>query len=113
MASRCTRSSQPLPQELEDESDSDGSSERTTLDTSSGWETVISIDDMSQNTDTQSGMRRDQLAFKLYKYEDKITRYESHKEFLSRCVKEQAIPRELKIEIEPTIGNHDKEFVSL
>ena len=58
-------------------------------------------------------MSRDQLAFKLYKYEDKITRYESHKEFLSRCVKEKVIPRGLKVEVEPTIGNHDEEFVSL
>ena len=113
MASRHTRSNQSPRLELEDESDSGDSSERTTLDTSSSTETVISIDDSSENTGIQAGMSRDQLAFKLYKYEDRITRYESHKEFLSRCVKEKVIPRGLKVEVEPTIGNHDEEFVSL
>ena len=38
---------------------------------------------------------------------DKQARFVSHKEFLTRCVAEELVPKGL----EPTIGNHDQEFL--
>ena len=42
---------------------------------------------------------------------EKVTRYESHKDFLTRCIVEELIPKVLKLEFEPTIGNFDQEFI--
>ena len=47
-------------------------------------------------------------SFKLYKgYQiaQRIT------DFLSRCFKDRLIPKGLKVELEPTIGNFDREFI--
>ena len=38
--------------------------------------------------------------------------FQIHKEFLSKCVDQKVIPMGLKIELEPSIGNHDEEFLS-
>ena len=108
MASRRTCSNQQPLLEQEEESDSDGSSERKTLETSSSTKTVIGIEDMNPVADLKSEMNSNQLAFKLYEYEDKITRYESHSEFLVRCVKEKVIPMGLRIKVEPAIGDPDE-----
>ena len=43
---------------------------------------------------------------------DKAGRYESHKLFLEKCITKNVIPNGLKLELEPTIGNHDEEFLS-
>ena len=42
---------------------------------------------------------------------DKNARYQSHREFLSQCLESKLIPKCLKLELEPTIGNHDQEFL--
>ena len=34
-----------------------------------------------------------------------------HKDFFSRCIAEGLVPKGLKLELEPTIGNYDQEFV--
>ena len=52
-----------------------------------------------------------QVALKLNRLKDKVTRYESHKDFLTQCIAEKLIPKGLKLELEPTIGNFDQEFV--
>ena len=52
------------------------------------------------------------LAFKLDRLRDKAGRYESHKSFLEKCITENVIPNGLKLELEPTIGKHDEEFLS-
>ena len=54
---------------------------------------------------------KEQIALKLNRFKDKVTRYESHKDFLTRCISEKLIPKGLKLELEPTTGNFDKEFV--
>ena len=54
---------------------------------------------------------KEQVALKLNRLKDKVTRYESHKDFLTRYIAEKLIPKGLKLELEPTIGNFDQEFV--
>ena len=54
---------------------------------------------------------KEQIALKRNRLKDKVTRYESHKDFLARCIAEKPIPKGLKLEIEPTIGNFDQELV--
>ena len=47
---------------------------------------------------------------KLNRLKDKNKRYQSHREFLSQCIESKLIPKGLKLELEPTTGNHDQEF---
>ena len=42
---------------------------------------------------------------------NKQARFVSHKEFLTRCVAEELVPKGLEVTLEPTIGNHDQEFL--
>ena len=50
---------------------------------------------------------------KLNRLKDKNTRYQSHREFLSQSIDSKLIPKGLKLELEPTIGNHDQEFLDM
>ena len=54
---------------------------------------------------------KEQVALKLSCLKDKVARYESHNNFLTCCIAEKLIPKGLKLELEPTIGNFDQEFV--
>ena len=38
-------------------------------------------------------------------------RHKSHKDFLSQCIAEELVAKGLKLELEPTMGNCDQEFV--
>ena len=58
-----------------------------------------------------SDKNKEQIALKLNRLKDKAVRYKSHKDFLSRCIAEELVPKGLKLELEPTIGNYDQEFV--
>ena len=40
-----------------------------------------------------------------------MARYNSHRDFLSKCIQENLVPKGLEITVEPTIGNFDQEFV--
>ena len=42
---------------------------------------------------------------------DKQARFVSRKEFLTRCVAEELIPKRIQVTLEPTIGNHDQDFL--
>ena len=42
---------------------------------------------------------------------EKHARYRSHKEFLTCCISEKLVPKGLKLELEPTIGNHNQELL--
>ena len=53
---------------------------------------------------------KEQQAMKLNRLKDKNVRYQSHREFLSQFIESKLIPKGLKLELEPTIGNHDQEF---
>ena len=58
-----------------------------------------------------SDKNKEQIALKLNRFKDKAVRYKPHKDFLSRCIAEELVPKVLKLELEPTIGNYDQEFV--
>ena len=49
---------------------------------------------------------------KLDRKVDKKNRFAIHKEFLNKCIEQKLIPNGLKIELEPSIGNHDEQFLS-
>ena len=51
------------------------------------------------------------FAIKLNRLKDKQVRFESHKDFLSRCINEGLVPKGLELMLEPTIGNHDQNFL--
>ena len=51
-------------------------------------------------------------ARKIDRLNDKQSRFESHKEFLERCLTSNVIPHGLKIELEASIGNHNEEFLA-
>ena len=42
---------------------------------------------------------------------DKNARYQSHRGFLSQCIKSKLIHKGLKLELQPTIGYHDQEYL--
>ena len=41
----------------------------------------------------------------------KSPQYNSHKNYLSRCIQETLVPKILEHNLEPTIGNYDQEFI--
>ena len=51
------------------------------------------------------------MSFKLNRLRDKAGRYESQC-IIEKCITENVIPNGLKLELEPTIGNHNEEFLS-
>ena len=56
-------------------------------------------------------INKEGVALKLNRHKEKHARCESHKELLTRCISEKLVPKEIKLEFEPTIGNHDQEFL--
>ena len=62
-------------------------------------------------TPTFAEQHKEQQAMKLYRLKDKNARYQSHREFLSQCIESKLIPKGLKLELEPTIDNHNQEFL--
>ena len=53
----------------------------------------------------------ERLGQKLNRLNNKAARYESHKQFLEKCIQEKLIPERLRLQLEPTIGNYDDEFL--
>ena len=51
------------------------------------------------------------FAIKLNRLKDKQVRFESHKEFLSRSITDGLAPKGLELMLEPTIVNHDQNFL--
>ena len=58
-------------------------------------------------TENQKERNTTYLAIKLNCLKDKQARFVSHKEFLTRCVAEDFVPKRL----EPTIDNQNQEFL--
>ena len=58
-----------------------------------------------------TNQNKEQVALKLNLLKDKVTRHESHKDFVTRCIAEKLIPNSLKLELEPTIGKFGQVFV--
>ena len=62
-------------------------------------------------TENQNERNTTYLAIKLNRLKDKQARFVSHKEFLTCCVAEELVPKGPEVTLEPTIGNHDQEFL--
>ena len=89
------------------------------LDTSS-TETVIANYQANNNITDNVGVRTGPgtgsnhgryLVSKLDRLHDKKERYTSHQQFLQKCLDNNIIPNGLRLDLEPTIGNHDEEFL--
>ena len=61
--------------------------------------------------ETHNQKSTNHLEIKLNRLKDKQVRFESHKEFLSRCITDGLVPKGLELMLEPTIGNHDEHFL--
>ena len=70
---------------------------------SASTETIIHQTPQVQLAD-RSAIHHDRLL-------DKIDRYTSHDQFLRKCIVNKIIPMSYKITVEPSIGNHDDEFL--
>ena len=64
-------------------------------------------------TPTFAERHKEQQAMKLNRLKDKNARYQCHQDFLSQCIESKLILKCLKLELEPTIGNHDEEFLDM
>ena len=61
--------------------------------------------------ETHNQKSNNYLAIKLDRLKDKQVRLKYNKEFLSRCITDGLIPKELELMTEPTIRNHDQYFL--
>ena len=66
----------------------------------------------SEATNNSYNRNNDYLVTKLDRLHDKHERFVSHKDFLQKCQENKVVPKGLKLELEPSIGNHDDEFLS-
>ena len=74
-------------------------------------EVYLELNNDSLLTENQKERNAKYLAIKLYRLKEKQARFVSHKEFFTRCVAEELVPKGLEVTLEPTIGNHDQEFL--
>ena len=69
-------------------------------------ETIITVNDTQEDKKVRYNAR------KLDRLNDKEARFISHKDFLERCLTANVIPNGLKLELEPSIGNHNEQFLA-
>ena len=74
-------------------------------------EESITVNPKFLSPETHNQKSNNYLAIKLNRLKDKQVRFESHKEFLSRCITDDLVPKRLELILEPTIGNHDQNFL--
>ena len=65
-----------------------------------------------QQNNQQQDFFDEREAVKMDRLVDKKDRYESHIQFLTKCLADKVIPLGLTIQVEPTIGNHNEEFLN-
>ena len=56
-------------------------------------------------------LENNRAAVRLDRLADKIDRYKSHDEFLRKCIENKVTPLSYKVFLEPSIGNHDENFL--
>ena len=64
-------------------------------------------------TPTFAECSEEQQALKLHHWKDKNGKYLSYRGFSSQCNKSKRTSKGLKLELEPTIGNRDQEFLDM
>ena len=62
-------------------------------------------------TPTFEEQHKEQQGMKLNRLKDKNARYQSDREILSQRIESKLIPKGLKLDLEPTIDNHNQEFL--
>ena len=86
-----------------------------TLSDTSPTPSEITLVEPQANTSRQDEqpyeLERNYAALKLERLNDKVDRYKSHEEFLRRCIDNQVTPLSYKVFLEPSIGNHDENFL--
>ena len=78
---------------------------------SASTETVIHNYIPSNGRESPTGSNARYLVSKLDRLHDKKERYSSHRQFLQKCLDNDIVPNGLRLDLEPTIGNHDEEFL--
>ena len=83
---------------------------------SEAWTATLLADNSKEDqnfrkTPTFAERQKEQQAMNLNRLKDKNAWYQSHREFLLQCIESKLIPKGLKLELEPTIGNHNQEFL--
>ena len=56
-------------------------------------------------------INKEHLPLKLNRLKEKLTWYESDRDFISRCIKDLLISKSLKLEVKPHIGNFDQKCI--
>ena len=56
-------------------------------------------------------LENNRTAVRLDRLADKIDRHKSHDEFLRKCIENNVTPLSYKVFLEPSIGNHDDNFL--
>ena len=74
-------------------------------------EEILEVNNDLLLTENQKERNSTYLAINLNCLKDKQARLVSHKEFLTRCVAEELVPKGLEVTLEPTTGNHVQEFL--
>ena len=72
---------------------------------------TITISNEPGASNANTNIDTEAVALKLNRLTDKCCRYKSHKEFLEKCKAANQIPDGLRLTLEPSIGNHDDEFL--
>ena len=78
---------------------------------SASTETVIHNYVPANDREAHTGSNARYLVSKLDRLHDKKERYSSHRQFLQKCLDNNIVPNGLRLDLEPTIGNHDEEFL--
>ena len=74
-------------------------------------EEILEVNNDLLLTENQKERNTTYLAIKLNHLKDKQARFVSHKKFLTHFGDEELVPKGLEVTLEPTIGNHDLEFL--
>ena len=74
-------------------------------------EETVSINPNLLTTQNYNEKISNYLEIKLNRLKDKEARFESHKDFLTRCINKGLVPKGFELMVEPTISNHGQFFI--
>ena len=79
------------------------------------WPSTLANEVKTSRTTTKTfyqaeTQNKDRFALKLNHLNNKSIRHESYKNFLSRCISEELMPKGSKLELKPTFRNLNQEF---
>lgn len=79
------------------------------------WPSTLANEVKTSRTTTKTfyqaeTQNKDRFALKLNHLKDKSIRHESYKNFLSRCISEELMPKGSKLELKPSFRNLNQEF---